>query len=85
VESSHVDFVNMKQEHETTDPSEGFPTYSTVLSFASMERKQIYSGLFPCQTKLEVQSYCFLIGTTYCFQLLRITIKHSRSALSWYR
>lgn len=75
-------FFHMKPERETTDPSERFPTCSTVLSFASLKRKRIYLGLLPCQRKLEAQSDCFLIGTTYCFQLLRITIKHSGSALS---
>lgn len=66
------DFFSMKLEHETADPKERFPKCSAVLSFASLKRKQIYLGLLPCQRKL-VQSCCFLIGTSYCLQLLGIT------------
>lgn len=69
---SQGDFFSVTLEHETTDPNERFPECSAVLSFASLKRKQIYLGLLPCQRKL-VQSCCFLIGTSYCLQLLGIT------------
>lgn len=72
VKFSQGDFCSMTLEHEATDPNERFPKCSTVLSFASLKRKQIYLGLLPCQRKL-VQSCCFLIGASYCLQLLGIT------------
>lgn len=55
VESLHVEFFHLKSRRcETTDPNEGLPTCSTVLSFVPLKRKKIHVGLLPCQTKLEV-------------------------------